>query len=113
MKAARDLELFHCWYRKMCIYSRDILNSFVQTKILTEKELEVFLKSIKTISSEINTNLYKLSSKNLKINTAMETDTKILSQKLLDIIKTAQFVKVSKKKLVKNLHSQNFKEKNK
>ena len=46
--------------------SRDILNSFVQTKILTEKELEVFLKSIKTISSEINTNLYKLSSKKFK-----------------------------------------------
>ena len=46
--------------------SRDILNSFVNTKILTQKELESFLKSIKTISTEINSNINKISPKKFK-----------------------------------------------
>ena len=46
--------------------SRDILNSFVNTKILTKKELESFLKSIKTISTEINSNVNKISPKKFK-----------------------------------------------
>tara|TARA_B100002019_G_scaffold291580_1_gene312156 strand:- start:1943 stop:4261 length:2319 start_codon:yes stop_codon:yes gene_type:complete len=47
--------------------SKDILNSFVRTKILTQMDLELFLKSIKTVSTDVNNDLYKLTPKKFKI----------------------------------------------